>query len=150
MGAVSCDSFTAHLLGLLSSIGHIVIFHMLLDVYKNSSGVHPKIEVLNQLQRSYAAHVSAAVIKSWNLSDEFIETLSAYQLQADINDLSALGRSLYYGRLCAALYMLYENGRYDEQQANDVLAQQGLHEEVFEEMWKVLNEGEGSLSQVWG
>jgi len=146
----SCDSFTAHLLGLLSSIGHIVIFQMLLDVYKNYSGVHPKIEVLNQLQRAYADRVSASVIESWNLSDEFVDTLKAYQLQGDVNDLSPLGRSLYYGRLCASLHMLYQKGRYDEARVKAILMQQGLHEEVFEAMWKVLNEGEESLSQVWG
>ena len=146
----SCDSFTAHLLGLLSSIGHIVIFQMLLDVYKHYPGVHPKIEVLNQLQRGNADNVSAAVIESWNLSDEFVDTLKAYQLQGDVNDLSSLGRALYYGRLCASLYILHEKGRYTKEQVYDVLQQQGLHEEVFEAMWKVLTEGEGSLSEVWG
>jgi len=146
----SCDSFTAHLLGLLSSIGHIVIFQMLLDVYKSYSGAHPKIEVLNQLQRGHADNVSAAVIESWNLSDEFVDTLKAYQLQGDVNDLSPLGRALYYGCLCASLHTLYEKGRYNKEQAHDVLSQQGLHEEVFDAMWKVLNEGEESLSGVWG
>jgi len=146
----SCDSFTAHLLGLLSSIGHVVIFQMLLDVYKNYSGAHPKIEVLNQLQRRYADNVSAAVIENWNLSDEFVDTLKAYQLQGDVNDLSPLGRALYYGRLCASLHMLYEKGSYNKKQVQEVISQQDLHDEVFEAMWKVLNEGENSLSEVWG
>jgi len=146
----SCDSFTAHLLGLLSSIGHIVIFQMLLDVYKNYSGVHPKIEVLNQLQRGHADNVSAAVIQSWNLSEEFVDTLKAYQLQGDVNDLSPLARALYYGRLCATLHTLHEKGRYDMEQVQTVLREQGLHDEVFEAMWKVLTEGEQSLSEVWG
>lgn len=146
----SCDSFTAHLLGLLSSIGHIVIFQMLLDVYKKFSGVHPKIEVLNKLQRSYADEISASVIESWNLSDEFVATLKDYQLQGDVNDMNALGRALYYGRMCAALNMLYEDGCYTEEQAREVMIGQGLHNDVFDAMWKVLTEGEGSLSEVWG
>jgi HD-like signal output (HDOD) protein len=146
----SCDSFTAHLLGLLSSIGHIVIFQMLLDVYKKFSGVHPKIEVLNKLQRDYADEVSASVIESWNLSDEFVATLKSYQLQGDINDMKPLGRALYYGRLCAALNMLHESGRYTEVQAREVMLGQGLHPDVFDAMWKVLMEGEQSLSEVWG
>lgn len=146
----SCDSFTAHLLGLLSSIGHIVIFQMLLDVYKNFSGLHPKIEVLNKLQRNHADDISAAVIASWNLSDDFISTLKAYQLQGDINALNPLGRALYYGRLCASLHMLCEAGSCDEEQVRTVVLAQGLHSEVFEAMWEVLNKGEASLSDVWG
>jgi len=146
----SCDSFTAHLVGLLSSIGHIVIFQMLLDVYKNYSGAHPKIEVLNQLQRDYADSVSASVIESWNLSSEFVDTLKAYQKQGEVNDLSPLGRALYYGRLCASLHTLHEKGRYDMEQVQSVLREQGLHDEVFEAMWKVLTEGEQKLSEVWG
>jgi len=45
----SCDSFAAHLLGLLgllSIIGHIVIFQMLLDVYKNYPGCIQKLRCL--------------------------------------------------------------------------------------------------------
>ena len=146
----SCDSFTAHLMGLLSSIGHIVVFHTLLDVYKSYSGLHPKIEVLNKLTKNHAAKVSAEVVESWGLPDELVETLKDYQLQANVNDLAPLGRALYYGRLCAVLFMLFEKGHYSEARVRFVAHQQGLHAEVFDAMWMVLSSGEESLSEVWG
>lgn len=36
------------------------------------------------------------------------------------------------------------------EQVRDAVNQQGLHSDVFDAMWKVLKEGESSLSEVWG
>lgn len=145
----SCDSFTAHLLGLISSIGHIVIFQMLMDVYKEISTERPKIEVLSALRDRHADTVSASVAEQWGLSEDFIETLKAHRHQASINDMSALGRALYYGRLCATLHLLFQADRYSEDRVRFVATQQGLHPEVFDAIWLVLNSDESSLAEVW-
>jgi HD-like signal output (HDOD) protein len=143
----SCDSFTAHLLGLLGSIGHIIIFKMLLDVYKDFSGLHPEIDVLCLLRRKHADGVTASVVKEWGMSDGFVGILVDHQNKIPVNDMQPLGRALYYGHLCAILHMNHEAGKYTEEQVRAVVQEQGLHPDVFDAMWKVLCSDEASLMQ---
>jgi HD-like signal output (HDOD) protein len=143
----SCDSFTAHLLGLLGSIGHIIIFKMLLDVYKNFSGLHPEIDVLCLLRRRHANEVTASVVREWGMSDGFVGILVDHQNKIPVNDMQPLGRALYYGHLCATLHMNYAAGKYKEEQVRAVVQEQGLHPDVFDAMWKVVCSEEASLMQ---
>ncbi len=143
----SCDSFTAHLLGLLGSIGHIVIFKMLLDVYKDFSGLHPEVDVLCVLRRQHADGVTAAVVREWGMSDGFVGILEDYQKKIPVNDMKPLGRALYYGHLCATLHMNFAAGIYSEEEVRSVVANQGLHEDVFEAIWAVLCSEEANLLQ---
>ncbi len=142
----ACDSFQAHLLCLLSSIGHIVVFQMMMEIYTKYSVTRPQIEVLRSLRNDHADSVSAAVVDQWHLSDEFVEILNAYQLKTPVNELEPLGRALYYGRLVATAHMLFEGGRYTQEQIDEIMKARGLHPEVFQVMWGVLSKDKASMT----
>ncbi len=146
----SCDSFTAHLLGLISSIGHIVIFQMVMDVYKEFSGIRPSESVIKLVRSRYADKVSAAVAEHWGMSEDFLATLHAYEQKKSLNEMDALTRALYYGRLCATLHILHNAGLYTEERVRFVTNLQGLHANVFDAIWLVLESDGQRINEVWG
>jgi len=141
----SCDSFQAHLLGLLSSIGPIVLFQMANDVYTQHSGLHLKAEVFRVLRRQHADGVSSAVVKEWKLSDEFVDILDKHQCKMPVNEQEPLGRALYYGRLLATAHMIFATGSCTEKQVRELACEQGLAPSVFDKMWAVLDKDQASV-----
>lgn len=147
---LGCDSFSAHLLGLISSIGYIVIFQMTTDIYKEFSGIRPNEAVFKYLCDHYGDSVSAAVVEEWGLSEEFAEILRTFQNGKPVNSMSTLARSLYYGRLCGTLHMLYEAKIYNLEQVESVTEQQRLQPEVRKAIWQSLESDETGMSDIWG
>lgn len=134
----SCDSFTAHLLGLLVSIGHIVIFRLTVHCYMQVPDVMPRAEVFKNLLFEYGDRVSKLVAEDWELADHIVVALNEYIDQSHVNEMSPLSRALYYGRRCATSAVLFERGVISEDDAKSMLLDKGLDERIFKSIWNGL------------
>lgn len=113
-------------------------------------GIRPSEAVIKLLRIRYADRVSSAVAEQWGLSQEFLSTFESYQQKCSVNEMSALTRALYYGRLCATLHMLHESQLYTEDRVRFVANYQGLHPQVFDAIWLVLKSDGRCINEVWG
>lgn len=125
----------AQLLGLLSMLANIVLFRLTLDKYRDFPHLTPKAEVIIEAIRTQRACTASLIAQSWQLSELSISAFTEQQQQMPPNQMSSLGRSIYFGDLCGALAMLTARGYQTKKQAQVLLAGQGADRETALAMW---------------
>ncbi len=95
----SCDRFSAHLLGLLSALGPLVLFRLTLDKYQLHPGVLPRPEVFAHIIQCHGSLTTRLIAAHWELSQPFIEALA--EQDGEPAPATALGRVLQHGRRAA-------------------------------------------------
>lgn len=132
----SCDPFSAHLLGLLTAIGRIVLFRLTLDRYAQKPALAPEPQIFITLLDEQADRIALAIAADWDFDPAIRDALKEHVARRPVDQLSPLARALYYGRLCGSAAVLFENGRGSEPKG---LAQQkGLEEKDFECLWQAV------------
>ncbi len=129
------DPFAAQLLGLTMGLGSIVVFRVALDRYAARAGSKPDAAVIAMLLDEQAAPVASRIAKSWELSDRISDALEDQSLAKETRAGTALGRSLYFGRLIGALALLHANERVNEETAKASMLANGATAFQFEPIW---------------
>jgi HD-like signal output (HDOD) protein len=132
----NCDAFSAHLLGLLTAIGRIVMFRLTLDRYAGKPGLQPEPQVLITLLDEHADRISLAIAKDWEFEPTMHQAIEAHVARASVDTMSPLARALYYGRLCGTGAVLFEHGKLSEPKG--IALRKGLDEKEFEFMWQTV------------
>ncbi len=132
----SCDPFSAHLLGLLTAIGRIVLFRLTLDRYAQKPALPPEPQIFIALLDEHADRISLAIAKDWDFDPRMREAFEDHVTRKPVNRLCALARALYFGRLCATGAVLFEHGQPSEPKG--LALQKGLDGKDFDALWQAV------------
>jgi HD-like signal output (HDOD) protein len=137
--ARNCDSFTAHLLALLTAIGRIVLFRLTLDKYTQAPSLRPAPEVFIALLEEHADRTTLALANDWELGAATRTAIEEHIAKIPVNRMSPLAKALYYGRLCGTCALLFQHGTFAEPKT--LALQKGLDEKDFDLMWQAVLPG---------
>jgi HD-like signal output (HDOD) protein len=136
----SCDSFTAHLLGLVTSISYIVLFRLGIDVYTGFPGILPRTEVFVRIMDESAGRITLLIAEDWQLGPHIVGALKEYLDATPVNRMSPLARALYFGSLGGAGALLCHHRLMKEEKVLAIMVDKGLDEEVAQAIWQPLIE----------
>jgi HD-like signal output (HDOD) protein len=134
----SCDSFTAHLLGLVSCVSDIVLFRLTIDLYKRFAGILPRVEVFVRIIEAHSGRVTQLIVEDWHLGEHMQNAIAEYVEMRPVNEMNPLARALYVGRLAGTAALLVQHQRYDADEARRLMLRKGVEPEVFDAMWRQL------------
>jgi HD-like signal output (HDOD) protein len=132
------DPFAAQLLGLVSGLASIVVFRVVLDLYEEHAELRPDAGVIASLLDTQSAGVAKRIAVTWGLSDRILAALEDQTTAVAADRHTALGRSLTFGRLAAALAVLYVNHSIDDVTAQISLPVAGMPALELDRLWKRL------------
>lgn len=115
------DAFAAQLLGLLHGLGATIVTRVVRDQYARQRGLVANASLAAGLLDQWAAPTACRLARKWELSGRIIQALDEQSLE-DPAAMSALGRSLRFGRLAGSLALLSRQGRLDPSCALPALA----------------------------
>jgi hypothetical protein len=128
------DPHTAELLSLLLGLAGIVVFRVTMDQYAKNSRLRPDAGVVASLLDTHSATVARQIGTSWELSGPTLAGLDG-QWVGTTEYSTALGRSLYYGRLVGALAVLRINHIIDDESARASIPVTTMPEAQRDRMW---------------
>ena len=131
------DPFVAQLLGVLRSLATLVLFRVTLDKYHSLPNVMPRAEVFIQVLRKHRGSLAIDIAKTWQLTDVSIKALEEQTRELSPVDMTALGRSIYYGELAGILGVAAHHALYPTEGALAILVDQGLTPELANTLMKV-------------
>ena len=107
------DPAAAELLSLVMGLASIVVFRVVVDQYAKHPKLRPDAGMVASLLDSHSATVARRIAASWELSEATMPAWTANR-QPHPKYPTALGRSIYYGRLVGALAVLRINHVIDD------------------------------------
>jgi HD-like signal output (HDOD) protein len=129
------DPFAAQLLALVLGLGTIVTLSVVLDEYAARPGTPPDAGVTVAILDSWSGPTAQRIAASWGLSDRIGDALNEQLLDGGSSDISALGQSLRFGRMSAALAMLVAAGQFPEEEALIALGSQSVNGQEVRHIW---------------
>lgn len=132
----SCDSFTAHLLGLVINMSYIVMFRLTADIYSRFPGTEPRAEVFVHIMEEHVGEVAALITSDWEFGDEIPRALRENIDRLEISSMSNLARALFYGRVIGVAALLCQRGLWEEEKAIELLASKGLDPDFSDAVWQ--------------
>jgi HD-like signal output (HDOD) protein len=128
------DPAAAELLSLVMGLASIVVFRVTVDQYAKQPKLRPDAGLVAALLDTHSASVARRIAASWELSEA---TISGLDNQSTSNSTypTALGRSIYYGRLVGALAVLRINHVIDDASAKASIPVTDMPEVQLERMW---------------
>jgi hypothetical protein len=128
------DPGAAELLSLVMGLASIVVFRVVVDQYAKHPKLRPDAGMVSSLLDSHSATVARRIAASWDLSEATMSGLDG-QSTATSKYPTALGRSIYYGRLVGALAVLRINHVIDDDSAKASIPVSTMPELQLERMW---------------
>ena len=130
------DPFVAQLLGLVSSLAGIVLFRLTMEKYREQPNLLPRAEVFITAMQLHQADLACMIARSWEMSDMSLQAAQEQVRKLPPQEMSLLGRAMYYGNLCGALAVLHARGNYVGEVAIRLLIDQGLDVETATASWQ--------------
>ena len=137
-----CDNVSAHLLALLLHVSHIVLFSMTVASYIEAASSRPRAEVFARLADECSEELASLIAIEWELPDPMISALAEHVRRCPIDQMSPLGRGLYFGRLCGAAVLASEEGAMQEGEFLGLLQRKGLDEPRAATLWRAIQVGD--------
>jgi HD-like signal output (HDOD) protein len=132
----SLDPFIAQMLGLLGGLSCIVLFRLTRETYREQPNLLPRPEVFITAMQRHRTELACMIARSWDLSETSLLAADQQMQRMPPSQMSALGRSMYYGELCGVLALLHARGNYVPEVALRVLVDQGLDPETARHAWR--------------
>jgi HD-like signal output (HDOD) protein len=124
----------AELLSLVMGLAGIVVFRVTMDQYAKNARLRPDAGVVSSLLDTHSASVARRIAASWELSESTLAGLDG-QTMATTTYPTALGRSVYFGRLVGALAVLRINHIIDDETAKASIPVTTMPEAQLDRMW---------------
>ena len=124
----------AELLSLVMGLAGIVVFRVTMDQYAKNPRLRPDAGVVSSLLDTHSASVARRIAASWELSESTLAGLDG-QTMATTTYPTALGRSVYFGRLVGALAVLRINHIIDDETAKASIPVTTMPEAQLDRMW---------------
>ncbi|HYM34562.1 MAG TPA: HDOD domain-containing protein [Steroidobacteraceae bacterium] len=131
----SADAFVAHLLGMLSGLGRIVLFRVTLDVYRKYSNIMPRPEVFVRTMIAHELQVTRAIAAAWEMSPAFLQAINEQLQKISPERMTPLSRTLYYANLCGTFATLERRNQLTFEIISSLLCAQGLNAEAIAPIW---------------
>ena len=128
------EPFAAELLSLVMGLAGIVVFRVAMDQYTKSPRLRPDAGVVASLLDTHSASVARRIGASWELSEPTLAGLDGQTIGTTVYP-TALGRSLYYGRVVGALAVLRINHVLDDETARASIPVTRMPDVQVERMW---------------
>jgi hypothetical protein len=128
------DPFAAELLSLVMGLAEIVVFRVTMDQYAKYPRLRPDASVVSALLDTHSASVARLIGASWELSEQTLSGLDG-QTVATTTYPTALGRSLYFGRVVGALAVLRINRVVDDETGKASIPVTDIPETQIDRMW---------------
>jgi hypothetical protein len=112
----------------------IVVFRVTMDQYAKSPRLRPDAGVVASLLDTHSASVARRIGTSWELSEPTLAGLDGHRTGTATYP-TALGRSLYFGRLVGALAVLRINHVIDDETAKASIPVTKMPEAQLDRMW---------------
>jgi HD-like signal output (HDOD) protein len=128
------DPYAAELLSLVMGLAGIVVFRVAMDQYAKNQRLRPDAGVVASLLDTHSASVARLIGASWELSEPTLAGLDGQTIGTTAYP-TALGRSLYYGRVVGALAMLRINHIIDDETAKASIPATKMPEAQLDRMW---------------
>ncbi len=128
------DPYAAELLSLVMGLAGIVVFRVTMDQYAKYPRLRPDAGVVSSLLDKHSADVARRIGVTWELSEPTLAGLDG-QTTTTATYPTALGRSLYFGRLVGALAVLRINRITDDETAKASIPVSNMPAAQFERMW---------------
>jgi HDOD domain len=131
------DPFAAELLSLVMGLAEIVVFRVTMDQYAKNSRLRPDAGIVSALLDMHSATVARRIGASWELSEATLAGLDGQEANTTTYP-SALGRSLYFGRVVGALAVLRINRVIDDAIGKASIPRNNMPEAQIDRMWTKL------------
>ena len=128
------DPYAAELLSLVMGLAGIVVFRATMDQYAKNPRLRPDAGVVSSLLDTHSANVARRISTSWELSEPTIAGLEG-QTISTMAYPTALGRSVYFGRLVGALAVLRISHVIDDETAKASIPVTKIPEPQLDRMW---------------
>ena len=128
------DPFAAELLSLVMGLAEIVVFRVTMDQYAKYPRLRPDASVVAALLDTHSASVARLIGATWELSEQTLSGLDG-QTVATTTYPTALGRSLYFGRVVGALAVLRINRVVDDETGKASIPVTDIPETQIDRMW---------------
>lgn len=132
----SADRFSAHLLGLLSVLGSIVLFRLSLEAQVDSPESRAGAVLTILVEHDIAA--SMKIAHRWELAENLTQALEEQLKGSPVNTMSPLGTALHFGRVCGTLALLHQNGLATAEECRHSASQLELNMRAFDPIWSKL------------
>ena len=131
------DPFAAELLSLVMGLAEIVVFRVTMDQYARNPRLRPDAGVVASLLDRHSATIARGIGAIWELSEATLVGLDG-QAIGITKYPTALGRSLYFGRIVGALSVLRINRVIDDDTGKLSVPTTGLNETQIDRIWAKL------------
>jgi hypothetical protein len=128
------DPSAAELLSLVMGLAGIVVFRVTMDQYSKNPRLRPDAGVVASMLDTHSASVARRIGASWELSEPTLAGLDG-QTIAITTYPTALGRSLYFGRVVGALAVLRISHIIDDETAKASIPVTNMPEVQLDRMW---------------
>jgi HD-like signal output (HDOD) protein len=129
------EPFVSQLIGLLYGLSAIVVFRIVRDQFAAHPHLNPDAGSVARLLETWVAPTAGRIAVGWELSQRVQYALESQTLAAELQMENALGRSLKFGRVAAALIVLCRLGRLTELEARAIVAGGEAHRAQIERVW---------------
>jgi len=128
------DPFAAELLCHVMGLAGIVVFRVVMDQYAARPRLRADAGVVGALLDTHSAAVARRIGASWDLSEQTLTGLDG-QTSGTTTYPTALGRSLYFGRVVGALAALRSKRVLDAETAKASIPATTMPEAQLDRMW---------------
>jgi hypothetical protein len=128
------DPYAAELLSLVMGLAEIVVFRVTMDQYAKYPRLRPDAGVVSSLLDTHSAGVARLIGASWELSEATLGGLDGQTVATTVYP-TALGRSLYFGRVVGALAVLRINHNIDDETGKASIPVTDIPETQIDRMW---------------
>jgi HDOD domain len=128
------DPFVAELLSLVMGLAEIVVFRVTMDQYAKNPRLRADAGMIASLIDTHSASVARRIGATWELSESTLAGLDGQTVSTTAYP-TALGRSLYFGRVVGALAVLRINRALDEETAKASIPVTAIPQEQVDRMW---------------
>jgi hypothetical protein len=128
------DPFVAELLSLVMGLAEIVVFRVTMDQYAKNPRLRPDAGMIASLIDTHSASVARRIGATWELSESTLAGLDGQTVSSTAYP-TALGRSLYFGRVVGALAVLRINHALDDETAKASIPVTAIPQEQVDRMW---------------
>jgi HD-like signal output (HDOD) protein len=122
---------SAYLMGLLSYLSEVTLFHLTLDIYEKHQDSAPQPKIFPRVFKQSRNTLLRQLVKKWALGDTIAADMEDFYRQTPLNRCNDLARAVYFGRLMAALNLLNSHRLISSQSLNHLLRGKGLPENAL-------------------
>lgn len=130
------DSYSSYLVGLIHDIGKILIFQLLVEsIQKFHPEMQPRPHFFVKVIINNPMPLSRMIADSWKFPPDMLTALGEIVRRPPYQEMSSMGRTLFFGNLLAEAHDLLQRKRFSEQIVNEFLKGFGMNLDLIKEIY---------------